>query len=67
MRQSLSLVLAKSAGDLCAEEEARLLGETGMETFEENEKLDERTETEIGRRNFAAHDEWDDEGIGGWI
>ncbi|MCJ1427026.1 hypothetical protein MMC29_004929, partial [Sticta canariensis] len=40
-RQSMLLTLAKSAGDLYPEEEARLLGEVGNETFEEAERLDE--------------------------
>lgn len=62
LRQSMLLVLAKSTGDLTAGEEARLLGETGQETFEEKEQLDESVEEEIGRRIYAAHDERDDEG-----
>lgn len=61
MRQSMLLVLAKNTGDLSVEEEARLLGEAGQETFEEEEQLDERAEEEIARRIYAVHDEWEDE------
>lgn len=61
MRQSMLLILAKSTGDLDAEEEARLLGEAGQETFEEEQRLEEGAELEIGRRVFAAYEGDEDE------
>lgn len=62
MRQSVLLTLAKSAGDLYADEEAKLLGEVGTETFDEAQQLEEGVESEIGRRILQAHDEAHDEG-----
>lgn len=67
MRESMLLTLAKSAGDLNAMEEARLLGGEGGETFVEKEKLADIEETEVARRVFEAHepedeDEVEDEG-----
>ncbi|KAK4696428.1 hypothetical protein P7C71_g1476, partial [Lecanoromycetidae sp. Uapishka_2] len=61
MRESMLLTLAKSAGDLNVDEEARLLGGEGGETFVEKEKLTDREETEVARRVFEAH-EAEDEG-----
>ena len=63
MRESMLLTLAKSAGDLNAVEEARLLGGEGGETFVEKEKLADVEETEVARRVFEAHEpEEEDEG-----
>ena len=50
MRDSIMLlVLAKTAGDLNPEEEARLLG-GGGETFVEEAKLTDSEESEVARR-----------------
>ena len=49
------LALAKMAGDLDAEEEARLLG-VEAETFVEAEKLSEVEEAEIARRALETHE-----------
>lgn len=46
------LTLAKSAGDMYADEEAKLLGEVGQEAFEEAARLEEGVDSEIGRRFF---------------
>lgn len=56
LRSSMLLTLAKSAGDVHADEDARLLGEVGKVTFEEAERLEEEAESEIGRRILQAHD-----------
>lgn len=56
LRQSMLLVLVKGAGDLNSEEEARLLGEAGQETFERDEQLDAGIELEIGRRALISYE-----------
>ncbi len=65
MRESMLLTLAKSAGELNAMEEARLLGGEGGETFVEEKKLADIEETEVARRVFEAYEpenEDEDEG-----
>ena len=49
------LALAKMAGDLDAEEEARLLG-VEADTFVEAEKLSEIEEGEVARRALETHE-----------
>ena len=66
MRESMLLALAKSANDLDPEDEARLLGGNGGETFVEEQKLTEMEEAEVARRALEARDienedEYDDE------
>lgn len=62
LRNSMLLTLAKSAGDLDPGEEARLLGEPGQETFQQEGQLGTEEEDEIARRAFAAREpEEDDE------
>ena len=56
MRESMLLALAKSANDLNPEDEARLLGGNGGETFVEEQKLTEMEETEVARRALEARD-----------
>ena len=60
MRESMLLALAKMAGDLNAEEEAKLLGGEG-ETFVEKEKLSEVEEGEVARRALEAHEAGNEE------
>ena len=60
MRESMLLALAKMAGDLNGEEEAKLLGGEG-ETFVEKEKLSEMEEREVARRALEAHEAGDEE------
>ena len=55
MRDSMLLVLAKHAGDLNPEEEARLLG-GGGETFVEEARLTDSEESEVARRVFEVHE-----------
>lgn len=57
LRESMLLQLAKMAGDLDTEGEARLLREDGQEVFTDPEKLNEREETEVARRVYQAHDD----------
>ena len=61
LRQSMLVTLAKSVGDLNAEEEAKLLGTPGQETFVDKERLGEAEEAEIGRRVLVAHEGGDDD------
>ena len=61
MRESMLLVLAKNAGDLNPEEEARLLG-GGGETFVEEAKLTDSEESEVARRVFEVHEREGDDG-----
>ena len=60
MRESMLLALAKVAGDLNAEEEAKLLGGEGQ-TFVEKEKLSEVEEGEVARRALEAHEAGNEE------
>lgn len=64
MRQSMLMAMAKTAGNLDAEAEARLLGEQDRETFVNADGLDEQEESEIGRRVLIAHDARNDKGEG---
>ena len=61
VRHSMLLALARYAGDLERDEEARLLGD-GARTFVEKEKLSDKEETEIARQIMAAHDSKETEG-----
>lgn len=59
MRQSLFLALAKTAGDLSVEEEAKLLGEA--EVYQEDRNLEAAEEAEIARRIMANEEDIEDE------
>jgi hypothetical protein len=61
LRQSMLLTLAKCAGDLDADRDASLLGEVGQETFEDKEQLEEKEESEIGRRAMVVYGGGDEE------
>lgn len=65
MRESMLLTLAKNAGDLNAEEDARLLVGQGGETFVEDAKLTDVEEAEVARRVFKAHGPEDEGAVGG--
>lgn len=54
----------KNAGDLNAEEEARLLVGQGGVTFVEEAKLTDVEKAEVTRRIFEAHGPEDEGGIG---
>ena len=64
LRSSMLLALARSAGDLDAEEEARILSEGGEHTFVEEQKLDPLEEAEVAQLALGAYgveDEDEDE------
>ena len=50
------LTLANFAENLEPMEDARMLGEVGQETFEEEEQLEGKPEHEIARRAFAVYE-----------
>jgi len=54
MRSFMLLILAKAAGGIDSESEARLLGVAGQEIFEEQERSEESVDLEISWRVLEA-------------
>ncbi|KAL8783509.1 MAG: hypothetical protein Q9195_009363 [Heterodermia aff. obscurata] len=61
LRKSMLLALARAAGDLNEEYEAKILGTEGKELFTKNKMLGNREEEEIARRVMEVKDKDEDD------